>query len=84
MAEHRDEAGEKKPLYIIRIWQNGRVMKQVETAAKKEAAKLWAAWNNVENCGPELLVNGEHIPWARANRILGRQGSMVRQGRSGL
>lgn len=70
--------------YTIRIWQNGKIMKRIETTAKTEAAKLWSAWNNVNNCGPELLMDGEHIPWARANRILGRRGSIVWLGHMGL
>lgn len=70
----------REPAYTIRIWRNGEMVKQYEPTTRTEALKLWAEWNSVDECGPELLVDGEHIPWARANRMLRYRGSAVKMG----
>lgn len=50
---------EKRELtYTIRIWRNGDVVRQYEPATRTEALKLWAEWNSIDACGPELLVDG--------------------------
>lgn len=61
-----------KNRYIVRKWVEGQIVKELGPLGKKEALKIYWAWDDTPNCGPELLEDGRHKTIAEVERM-GRQ-----------
>ena len=58
-----------KKTYILRVWIDGQLYKQIGPMERKEALKKYWEWYDTPNCGPELLENGEHKTLAEIERL---------------
>lgn len=58
-----------KKTYILRVWIDGQIYKEIGPMERKEALKTYWKWDETPNCGPELLENGRHMTIAEVERM---------------
>lgn len=67
--------------YTIRVWQYGHIAWEFTTGKRKEAAQAWKSWDDLDDYGVELLIDGKRIPSHAVWKSLGIEYSTFWMGR---